>query len=102
MASWEEAQLIIAEARPAETVAAINRLRAAQDLPPLTVSGGENHIDLVLEERRRQLYMEGHRLNDMLRHNLPFPTGLNHKLQAYGPVTCIPLPLLERQNNPNL
>lgn len=63
MASWEEAQLIIAEARPAETVAAINRLRASQGLPSLQLSGGEDLLDVVLEERKRQLFSEGHRLD---------------------------------------
>ena len=100
MASWEEAQLILAEARPAEAVEAINRLRAAQDLPAFegaTVS----QADLV-EERRRQLYLEGHRLNDMLRFSIPFPQGSNHKGQLYGPITCMPLPDQELNNNPNL
>jgi starch-binding outer membrane protein, SusD/RagB family len=100
MASWREAQLIIAEARPAEAEAAINRLRARQGLPAYQPSG--NTLDDVLEERRRQLFSEGHRLNDMLRHDLPFPTGFNHKGQAWGPITCMPLPNQERQNNPNI
>jgi starch-binding outer membrane protein, SusD/RagB family len=100
MASWEEAQLILAETRPGEAVAAINRLRAAQDLPAFegaTVS----QADLV-EERRRQLYLEGHRLNDMLRFSVPFPQGVNNKNQPFGPITCMPLPDQERNNNPNL
>lgn len=102
MASWREAQLIIAEARPADAVAAINRLRASQSLPALQPSGGENMLAVVLEERRRQLFSEGQRLNDMLRHKLPFPTGFNHKGQAWGPITCMPLPDQERLNNPNI
>ncbi len=101
MASWEEAQLIIAEARPAEAVTRINALRAAQGLPAL-VPAGETPLELVIEERRRQLFSEGHRLNDMLRHDIEFPQGVNHKGQAYGPITCMPLPDQERQNNPNL
>ena len=101
MASWEEAQLIIAEARPAEAVARINALRAAQGLPALVPSGA-SPLELVIEERRRQLFSEGHRLNDMLRHNIEFPQGVNHKGQAYGPITCMPLPDQERQNNPNI
>lgn len=101
MASWEEAQLIIAEARPAEAVTRINALRAAQGLPAL-VPAGETPLQLVIEERRRQLFSEGHRLNDMLRHDIEFPQGANHKGQAYGPITCMPLPDQERQNNPNL
>jgi hypothetical protein len=38
----------------------------------------------------------------MLRKNIPFPTGVNHKGQTYGPTTCVPLPDVETQNNPNL
>jgi len=100
IASWEEAQLIIAEARPAEAEAAINRLRDSQGLPPYTPSG--DHLADVLEERRRQLFLEGHRLNDMLRHDLPFPTGLDHKGHDYGPITCMPLPESEKRGNPNI
>jgi len=99
MASWEEAQLIVAEARPAEATARINALRASQGLPALP---GAATLDVVLEERKRQLFSEGHRLNDMLRHDLAFPQGNNHKGQAYGPITCMPLPDQERQNNPNV
>jgi hypothetical protein len=102
MASWAEAQLILAEARPAEAVALINGLRAAQGIPALNAAPGADPLTLVLEERRRQLFSEGHRLNDMLRHNLPFPTGFNHKGQAWGPITCMPLPEQEKQNNPNI
>lgn len=99
MASWREAQLILAEAQPAQATAAINRLRASQGLPALTAPAT---LETVIEERRRQLFSEGHRLNDMLRHNIPFPTGNNHKGQAYGPATCMPLPEQERLNNPNI
>jgi len=38
----------------------------------------------------------------MFRYNIPFPTGTNHKGQPYGTVTCVPIPDLERLNNPNL
>ena len=57
---------------------------------------------LVLEERRRQLFSEGHRYVDMLRKNLPFITGVNRKGQTFGTVTCVPLPDVETRNNPNL
>ena len=38
----------------------------------------------------------------MVRHNIPFPSGTNHKGQIYQDVTCIPLPDVERLNNPNI
>ena len=105
MASWAEAKLIMAEARLAEAEAHIDELRASQGLAPLGLTGGETNaelLDIVLEERRRQLFLEGHRLNDMLRHDLEFPTGVNHKGQAYGPITCMPLPEQEKRANPNI
>lgn len=102
MASWREAQLILAEARPAEAVAAINRLRASQSIPAVTAAESADPRALVIEERRRQLFSEGHRLGDMLRYRIPFPQGNNHKGQAYGPITCMPLPDQERLNNPNV
>jgi hypothetical protein len=101
IASWEEAQLIIAEARPADAVAAINRLRVKKSLPALVLTGGENMLQVVIEERRRQLFSEGHRLNDMLRHKIPFPQGVNHKGQAWGSITCMPLPSQETDSNPH-
>jgi hypothetical protein len=103
MASWLEAQLIIAEALGgAEAGAAINRIRAQQALPLLSDEESANIEATVLEERRRQLFSEGQRLGDMLRNDIPFPTGTNHKGQTYGPTTCLPLPDQERLNNPNL
>jgi hypothetical protein len=38
----------------------------------------------------------------MLRYNLPFPSGVNRKGQTYSNLTCVPLPDVETQNNPNL
>jgi hypothetical protein len=38
----------------------------------------------------------------MFRFNIPFPTGTNQKGQPYGTVTCVPIPDVERLNNPNL
>ena len=102
IASWKEAQLILAEAVGGqEAKDAINRVRAADGIAPLDGSEGSDITAIVLEERRRELFSQGERLNDMLRHNLPFPTGVNHKGQSYGPTTCIPLPDAETLNNPN-
>lgn len=102
IASWEEAQLIIAEARPDEAEAAINRLRSSQGLPAYQPSG-EGILADVIEERRRQLFLEGHRHNDRLRHDIPYLfTEQNHIGEFLGPVTCIPLGDRERDNNPNI
>ena len=105
IASWNEAQLILAEAVGGQAgIDALNRVRAANGVTTPLVYGGGDITDIVLEERRRQLFGEGQRYVDMLRKNLPFPTGVNganRKGQVYGPVTCVPLPNVETQNNPN-
>lgn len=103
IASWREAQLILAEAAGgAEAVAAINALRASASLPAY---GGGSDAEItaqVREERRRELYLQGHRLNDMLRFDIPFEAGTTHKGVDFGPTTCLPLPDAERLNNPNV
>jgi len=113
VARWAEAQLIIAEARAAENdlagaAAAINAVRATHpELPQYDVTGQTQAEVLaqIIEERRRELYLEGHRLGDLRRYNLefqpaagsPYPNG-----GTYGDQTCFPLPDVERINNPNI
>jgi len=103
IASWNEAQLILAEALGGQAgIDAINRVRAANGVTtPLVADPASDITPLVLEERRRQLFSEGQRYADMLRKNLPFITGVNRKGQTFGTVTCVPLPDVETQNNPN-
>jgi hypothetical protein len=104
IASYVEAQLILAEASTDQTAAldAINRVRAVAGVAALTLTPGADMPAIILEERRRQLFSEGQRLGDMLRKKVAFPSGSNHKSQSYGPNTCVPLPDVETQNNPNL
>jgi hypothetical protein len=100
IASYAEAQLILAEASTDQTekLAALNRVRALSSIAPLT---GTVTDDIIIEERRRQLYSEGQRYVDMLRKKLPFQSGTNRKGQTYSDLTCIPLPDVETLNNPN-
>jgi hypothetical protein len=104
LASWAEAQLIYAEAVGGQQgFDAMNRVRAANQVPALTgpVPTGQAYTNLVLEERRRQLFSEGQRYVDMLRYNIPFATGVNRKGQTFSNLTCVPLPDVETRNNPN-
>jgi len=102
IASWAEAQLIYAEAVGGQPwLDAINRVRAASGIGPLVLNPGDDFETAVLEERRRQLFSEGQRYGDMLRKNLPFQSGTNRKGQTYSNLTCVPLPDVETQNNPN-
>ncbi|MGQ0650374.1 MAG: RagB/SusD family nutrient uptake outer membrane protein [Gemmatimonadaceae bacterium] len=103
IASYAEAQLILAEASGgAAAIAAINRVRALANVAPMaTPPAGTDITALVIEERRRQLFSEGHRYVDMLRKKLPFTTGVNRKGQNISNLTCVPLPDVETRNNPN-
>ena len=102
LATWREAQLIIAEAEGGQAaVDAINTLRTAAELPLFASSDPATIQQQVREERRRELFLEGQRFNDMLRFDLPFDSGVNPKGVTYGETTCLPLPDAERLNNPN-
>ena len=111
LATWVEAQLIMAEAQGgAAAVDIINRLHARAGLQPFDpatdmVEGpkSDNIMNMVIEQRRRELFLEGgHRLSDMLVYDLPFFTGIDHLGREYGTTTCWPLPELERLGNPNI
>lgn len=106
LATWEEAQLIIAEAAGGQrAVDIINDLHARAGLPGYDpdedVTPGPTDDEIlnhVLQERSRELFQEGgHRLNDMLRHGIPFLSGLDPTGQPYGGSTCYPLPEVEQQ-----
>ena len=107
MATWREAVLIRAEVAGGQTaVQLINQLRTASNLPAFS-STVETQIQAqVREERRRELFLEGHRLFDTIRFNLSlvpaagsvFPNGGGN----YGSNKCLPLPDVERLNNPNI
>jgi hypothetical protein len=56
----------------------------------------------VLEERRRELWLQGTRLGDMLRSDIPFVTGVTPKGEQYGSYTCMPIPQREIDANPNI
>jgi len=106
IASWEEAQLIIAEVDLGQSaVNIINGLHDAVGLPhyvPNNVADNAEILKQVIQERSRQLFLEGHRLNDFLRHGLPFATGPSpYTGVVYGPTTCLPLPRSETSGNPN-
>ena len=114
---WHEARMFEAEALAmqgdvAGALGKINGLRMAGGLPEITadVSAGQI-VDLVKEERRRQLFvLGGHRLHDMLRFDIPFlgepgsihPNGLDQTGAEYGDVTCFQLPEVEVKGNENI
>lgn len=114
---WHEARMYEAEALAAQgdvagALAKINVLREDAGLPAVTAEVGAGGImDLVKEERRRQLFVVGgHRLHDMLRFDLPFlgepgsihPNGVDQTGAEYGDLTCFQLPEVEIKGNENI
>jgi len=106
LATWEEAQLILAEVAGGQTaVGIINGLHSRAGLPPFTSTDAQVIAAQVREERRRELFLESHRINDFIRFSLPLspPAGAPYpRGGVYGSTTCLPLPDRERLNNPNI
>jgi len=76
----------------------LNTRRAQVSLPALTATTQAEAVANVIEERRRELSFEsGHRLNDLLRHTLPWKIGTSpFTLRPYGTTSCWPMPRKER------
>jgi hypothetical protein len=125
LASYEEAQLIIAEIQLGPTaVGVINALHAARGLPlwtPINVNDAAEVLSHVIDERRRELYLESQHYFDKRRFhalatsrgvtpaqlspNLPYTPAPGATFQhggTYGDQPCLPLPDVERLNNPNI
>jgi hypothetical protein len=107
IASYDEAQLILAEAKGgSDAVSIINDLRGDYGVPAYSGPTDPASIQaLIAHERRVTLFAEGFRQYDIQRFDLPqvpepgtpFPKG-----GFYGTTTCLPLPDIERFNNPNV
>lgn len=122
--SYAEARLMVAEASArlgdlatARTI--INQLHTAAGIPgydPGNNATQDEVIRQVIEERRRELFLDGGiRFNDHFRfrgtpYAVPYkgeagsihPTGVDHTGVPYGNTMCFALPDVERVGNPNL
>lgn len=104
---YAEAQLVLAEAQGgANAVNIINTMRAAVNLNPYTGPTDDASITaLIASERQRVLFLEGFRGFDIERLGLPLvPAAGSPYLQGgvYGATVCLPVPDIERDNNPNI
>jgi hypothetical protein len=107
IASYDEARLILAEATGGPgAVPFINDLRGDYGVPAYSGATDAASIQALIEhERRVTLFAEGFRQYDIQRFDIPqvpvagtpFPKG-----GFYGTTTCLPLPDIERFNNPNV
>ncbi len=112
LAKYSEAQLIIAEnfantGNFAGAIAIINTLETANGQPAFSPASPTKAIVLaqIVEERRREFFLEGHRLGDLRRLNLapsPAPGTPYVNGGTYDAQSCFPLPDVERTNNPTL
>ena len=110
IARYEEAQLIIAEVQGgAAALGIINALHVAAGLPNFDPAVDGPVEDHILQERQRELFLESHHFYDKIRLNDPFLPVAGTPYQEtgakggfYGSTTCLPLPLVEKDNNPNI
>jgi hypothetical protein len=115
MASGDEARLIVAEAELARgdrpgAIAIFAALRAEEGADPLSAADLALTDTLLLaQERARELFLEGQHLFDVRRLNLPLVPAAGddystvyNKGGVYGDQRCMPLPDVERFNNPNI
>lgn len=101
-----EAALILAEIDGGQAaVQVVNALRGRHDLPLFESQDEEEILEALVEERRRELWLQGHRQYDIGRFDVtldPPPGSPYPKGGVYGSTTCLPLPDVERFNNPNI
>jgi hypothetical protein len=108
IATYEEAQLIIAEAdiragslATALPIIAAQRTRGNQGA--FTGTTQAQYLAELVDQRRRELFLEGHQLGDIIRYGTvlqPAAGSSYHFGGTYGNQICFPLPSAERLNNP--
>ncbi len=109
LATYEEAQLIIAEAdiRANSLVTALpminaSRARGGQSVP-FTGTTQAQYLAELIDQRRRELFAESHHLGDVIRYNIALTPAAGtpyHFGGTYANQICLPLPSAERLNNP--
>lgn len=102
-----EARYIVAEADgpTATTLDFVNARRAVGGQPSVALSGSAL-MDELREQRRRDFFLDGHRLGDLRRYDQAgmdlFPKGKYPVFpDPYGEAKCFIVPLSEKAGNPN-
>ena len=110
VATWEEAQLIMAEAalnagQLQDAVDIINVLHAAVGLADFVSADAAEIRAQLIYERAAELFLEGQHMQDLERLNLtlvPAPGTDAYHGGVNGDQICFPLPEVEYLNNPNI
>lgn len=108
LATYEEAQLIIAEAdiranSLGTALPIINASRTRGGQGPFTGATQAEYLAELVDQRRRELFAESHHLSDIIRFNIPVQPAAGstyHFGGTYSNQICLPLPAVERLNNP--
>jgi len=111
IASAIEARYILAEAQGktgAGNIAFLNARRALASMPAVDASISDAaYRDAVIEQRARDLFLDGHRLGDLRRYKqfygldlYPHGTYPTSTTVQYGTQECFPIPVGELQGNP--
>jgi hypothetical protein len=97
------AEVALARGQTAEFRARINQLRALNALPEWTGAAGQPSAqDMLVYERRANLYLQGRRLNDMYRFGIVDPRWSADSDARTCPGSQLPINNAERLTNPNV
>jgi hypothetical protein len=107
LATGVEAKLIAAEAAGGQTaVGIINELHDRAGLPHFASNDPVAIQNQIIEERRREFFLDGHHIGDLRQYNIPLTPAPGVPFKDGGGVyqnqRCFPLPDVERLNNPNI
>ncbi|HYC50256.1 MAG TPA: hypothetical protein VEB19_04015 [Gemmatimonadaceae bacterium] len=113
IATGTEMRLLIAEADigngAGTTAATIAAMRTAGNQPAYTGTTDAEARAEIIDQRRRALWLTGTHLGDLIRYNMTLSPAAGAATpwgQTFGPsngsALCLPLPVLEVQNNPLL
>lgn len=98
------AEVALAKGNTTEFASQVNALRALNSLPPWSAGGAgmPSARDILVHERRVNLFLQGRRLNDMYRFGVTDPMWSPQSDAATCPGSELPIADNERQANPNV
>lgn len=102
--SAREMHLIIAEAdlqnSPEDARIRLNTLRSFDNLPP--IEADDDLLEMLIHERRANLFIQGKRLNDMYRFDIKSPEWQTSSTAYTQTGLLFPIPIQEIRANPNV
>jgi len=97
------AEVALAKGNTTEFATQINALRSLNNLPAWTGAAGQPSArEILIHERRVNLYLQGRRLNDMYRFGVTDPSWSATSDALTCPGAMLAIGDIERQTNPNV